>query len=106
MSEATLSAAFEPVRQQIVITPHHTDRLRRPPARPDAIENERFRQTLLWNIFRTFELLPPAFWIRRLQARLHVDWFPAARERAEVLTHIERALARNVVEWLERVGIS
>ena len=27
-------------------------------------------------------------------------------EHADVLTHIERALARNVVRWLERVGIS
>jgi hypothetical protein len=27
-------------------------------------------------------------------------------ECAEVLTHIERALARNVVGWLERIGIS
>jgi hypothetical protein len=26
---------------------------------------------LTWNVFRTFELLPPAFWLRRLQARLH-----------------------------------
>jgi hypothetical protein len=25
---------------------------------------------LTWNVFRTLELLPPAFWLRRLQARL------------------------------------
>jgi hypothetical protein len=24
-----------------------------------ALESDRFHQTLLWNIFRTFELLPP-----------------------------------------------
>ena len=83
-SEATLSAAVEPVREQIVITPHHPDLLRRPPARPGAIENDRFRQALLWNIFRTFELLPPAFWLRRLQARLQTDWFPAAPQTVRV----------------------
>lgn len=78
MLEAALSPTVAAVREQIIVTPHHPDRLRRPPPRPGAIENDRFHQTLLWNIFRTFELLPPAFWLRRLQARLHLDSFPPA----------------------------
>lgn len=77
-------ASVEAVREQIVIAPHHPDRLRRPRGRPGAIEDERFSQTLLWNIFRTLELLPPAFWLRRLQARLHMDWFPAAPQTVRV----------------------
>lgn len=84
MSEATLSAALAMAREQILIAPHHPDRLRRPAARPGAIEDDRFHQALLWNIFRTFELLPPAFWLRRLHARLHSDWFPAAPQTVRV----------------------
>ena len=61
------------VREQIVIASHHPDRRRRPLTRPGAIESDQFRQALLWNIFRTFELLPPAFWLRRLKARLHME---------------------------------
>ncbi len=77
-------ASVEAVREQIVIAPYHPDRLRRPRGRPGAIEDQRFSQTLLWNIFRTLELLPPAFWLRRLQARLHMDWFPAAPQTVRV----------------------
>ncbi|MQA31527.1 MAG: hypothetical protein GEU82_17105 [Luteitalea sp.] len=66
------------LREQLAIVPHHRDRLRRPAPSPGAIEDERFRQALAWNVFRTLELLPPAFWLRRLQARLHIDVFPAA----------------------------
>ena len=84
MLRTTLPLNLETVREQIVIAPHHPDRLRRPLNRPGAIENDRFRQTLLWNIFRTFELLPPAFWLRRLQARLHMDWFPPAAQTVRV----------------------
>ena len=54
MSEAPLSAALAMAREQILIAPHHPDRLRRPPARPGAIESDRFHQALLWTIFRTF----------------------------------------------------
>lgn len=52
-----------------VVVSHHPDRLNRP-----AVGLERgyrgLEQTLTWNIFRTLELLPPAFWLRRLRARL------------------------------------
>ena len=84
MLQTTLSPAAEAVREQIVIAPHHPDRLRRPPPRPGAIENDHFRHALLWNVFRTFELLPPAFWLRRLQARLHMNWLPAAPQTVRV----------------------
>jgi hypothetical protein len=84
MSEATLFPAVQAVRQQIVIAPYHPDRLRWPVARSGAVEDERCRQFLLWNIFRTLELLPPAFWLRRLQARLHMDWFPSAPQTIRI----------------------
>ena len=76
MLRAAPSSPTEAVRDQIVIAPHHQDSLRRPSPRLGAIGHDRFRQTLLWNVFRTFELLPPAFWLRRLQARLHMDPSP------------------------------
>jgi hypothetical protein len=78
MSRAVLSPPIEAVREQIVIAPHHPDSLRRPSPCLGAIEPDHFRQTLLWNVFRTFELLSPAFWLRRLQARLHMDPVPGA----------------------------
>lgn len=56
-------------RTRLVIVPHHPDRLRRPGARP-GVSDDRVRQALTWNIFRTLELLPPAFWLRRLHLRL------------------------------------
>ena len=84
MLRAVRSPRVEAVREQIVIAPHHPDSLRRPSPRLGAIEDDRFRQTLLWNVFRTFELLPPAFWLRRLQARLHMDPVPGAPHTVRV----------------------
>jgi len=84
MLRAVQSPRIEAVREQIVIAPHHPDSLRRPSPRLGAIEDDRFRQTLLWNVFRTFELLPPAFWLRRLQARLHMDPVPKAPHTVRV----------------------
>jgi hypothetical protein len=60
-------------REEFVIAPHHPDRLRRPAPRLGAITNERFQQTLTWNVFRTLELLVPAFWLRRFHQRLTGD---------------------------------
>jgi hypothetical protein len=54
---------------RFVIWPHHPDVLRRP------VTNGLHAcatQALTWNIFRTAELLPPAFWLRRLNAALGV----------------------------------
>ena len=54
---------------RFVVWPHHPDGLRRPAASgPDACVT----QALTWNIFRTAELLPPAFWLRRLNASLGI----------------------------------
>jgi hypothetical protein len=61
------------IRHQFVIAPHHPDRLGRPAARAGTIDRERFLQAVTWNVFRTLELLPPAFWLRRFQARLTGD---------------------------------
>jgi hypothetical protein len=57
-------------REQFVIAPHHPDRLRRPAVSLGATSDERFRQALAWNIFRTLELVSPSFWLRRLHVRL------------------------------------
>jgi hypothetical protein len=84
MLRAVLSPPIEAVREQIVIAPHHPDSLRRPSPRRGALEDDRFRQALLWNVFRTLELLPPAFWLRRLQARLHMDPVPGAPHTVRV----------------------
>jgi hypothetical protein len=91
MLRAALSPPIEAVREQIVIAPHHRDCLRRPSPRLGAIDDDRFGQTLLWNVFRTLELLPPAFWLRRLQARLHMDPVPGAPHTVGV--DLWRALA-------------
>jgi hypothetical protein len=56
-----------------VIAPHHPDRLKRPPVGAGRAAGERCRQAFLWNVFRTFELLTPAFWLRRLHARMLRD---------------------------------
>jgi hypothetical protein len=66
------------VRDHFVIAPHHPDRLRRPAARLGALAEDRFAQSLTWNVFRTFELLPPAFWLRRFHARAAGTAFSAA----------------------------
>ena len=48
---------------RFVVWPHHPDLLRRPATNgKDACVT----QALTWNIFRAAELLPPAFWLRRL----------------------------------------
>lgn len=55
---------------RLVVCPHHPDQLRRPASRPGALHADNLEHALTWNVFRTLELLPPAFWLRRLQARL------------------------------------
>lgn len=84
MLKALRPGPREAAREQIVIVPHHPDRLRRPSPRVGAIEVDRFHQTLQWNVFRTLELLSPAFWLRRLQARLHMDQVLGAPHIARV----------------------
>ena len=62
-------AALE-AQDQFVISPHHPDRLRRPSPRGAAAGRDRFQQALTWNVFRTLELVAPAYWLRRLHTRL------------------------------------
>lgn len=57
------------VRDRFIIAPHHPDRLRRPRV-AGAAANVRFQHALIWNVFRTLELLTPSFWLRRLHTRL------------------------------------
>jgi hypothetical protein len=61
---------LDDIHEQFVICPHHPDRLRRPSPRPEILHADTLEHALTWNVFRTLELLPPAFWLRRLQARL------------------------------------
>lgn len=53
--------------REIVVWPHHPDILQRPVvngASPSAT------QAATWNVFRVLEMMPPAFWLRRLNASL------------------------------------
>lgn len=78
------SPAAADVRDQLVIAPHHPDRLQRPPGRLGALEHERFQQTVTWNVFRSLELVAPAFWLRRLHFRLTGDSSPVAPQIVQV----------------------
>jgi hypothetical protein len=62
-------AAVE-AQDQLVISPHHPDRLRRPIPRAAAADRDRFQQALTWNVFRTLEMVAPAYWLRRFHTRL------------------------------------
>lgn len=55
---------------ELIIAPHHPDRLRRPAPPPGAVARVRLEQALAWNVFRTLELIAPSFWLRRFHARL------------------------------------
>jgi hypothetical protein len=82
--------ASEATRDTLVIAPHHPDRLRRPAVGGSGVAQERCQQAFAWNVFRTLELLPPAFWIRRLHARLGAEHFPAAAQTSRI--HLWRSL--------------
>lgn len=60
-------------QERFVIAPHHPDRLLRPPVSLVAASDERFQQALIWNVFRTLELVTPSFWLRRFHLRLTGD---------------------------------
>lgn len=90
------------LHEQLVITPHHPDRLRRPEARPGLIAEERFSQALLWNVFRTFELVTPSFWLRRLHARLFEEALVPAPQIARI--HLWKALGPPPAERLDGVS--
>lgn len=59
-----------PAESDFIVVPHHFDRLRQPAEEPDQDAGVRVGRALTWNLFRALELLPPAFWLRRLRARL------------------------------------
>jgi hypothetical protein len=73
-------------RDRLVLCPHHPDQLRRPASRPGALQADNLEHALMWNVFRTLELLPPAFWLRRLQARLQAA---QTLEAAPQIVHVE-----------------
>jgi hypothetical protein len=81
---STGRATVEDVYGDIVIVPHHPDRLRRPSPGAGAHDEEHFIHALTWNVFRTLELLPPAFWLRRLHACLSGDAPGAAAQTVDV----------------------
>lgn len=68
-------AADDPAdHAELIVRPHHFDRLRLDARHDDAGRIRRPLETALtWNVFRALELLPPAFWLRRLNARLGLD---------------------------------
>jgi hypothetical protein len=86
-----LSAPIEDVRDQIIIAAHHPDCLHRPPLHAGALPDARLEQAFVWNVFRSLELLPPAFWLRRLHARLGAQTFPPAPQIVRV--HLWKPLA-------------
>lgn len=67
-------AASEPAgHPDLIVRPSHFDRLRLD-ARDDGPRIRRRLETALtWNVFRALELLPPAIWLRRLNARLGLE---------------------------------
>jgi hypothetical protein len=52
---------------RLVVWPHHPDAMRRPPQ--NSVMSS-VAEALTWNIFRALQLLPPAFWLRRMNASL------------------------------------
>ncbi len=57
---------------EFILLDHHPDLSRRPEAKPGLVDIENRRAALTWNVFRTLELIAPAFWLRRFRARLDV----------------------------------
>ena len=65
-----MSAFTTVCASEFILLDHHPDLSRRPEARPGLIDAENRRAALTWNVFRTLELIAPAFWLRRFRARL------------------------------------
>jgi hypothetical protein len=57
---------------EFILLDHHPDLARKPDAAPGRIEAATGNAALAWNVFRTLELVAPAFWLRRFRARLDV----------------------------------
>lgn len=67
-----MSALTTVCASEFILLDHHPDLSRKPEARPGLIDPENRRAALTWNVFRTLELIAPAFWLRRFRARLDV----------------------------------
>lgn len=57
---------------RLFVSPHHPDQFRIPEWGHGS-GNDPTALALTWNTFRTFELLPPAIWLRRLNARAGLE---------------------------------
>jgi hypothetical protein len=87
------------IRDEFVIAPHHPDRLGRPAAQPGSVDRDRFQQALTWNVFRTLELIAPAFWLRRLHLRLTGE--PAPTPPQVVRVSLWRRLALPPIQRID-----
>ena len=56
--------------REIILLGHHPDLARRRIARLGLVQADDRCVALAWNVFRTLELVAPAFWLRRFRARL------------------------------------
>jgi len=86
---------------RLIVCPHHPDLLRRPVSRAGDLHADDLQYALTWNVFRTLELLPPAFWLRRLQARLQsAQSLQAAPQivRVELWRALSRPPAQQLVD--------
>jgi hypothetical protein len=66
-----MSALTSVCASEFILLDHHPDLRRRPEPSAGVIDAENRRAALTWNVFRTLELIAPAFWLRRFRARLH-----------------------------------
>jgi hypothetical protein len=65
-----MSALTTVCASEFILLDHHPDLSRRPEAKPGHVDADNRRAALTWNVFRTLELIAPAFWLRRFRARL------------------------------------
>jgi hypothetical protein len=100
MWRRTLSLPVSPdERERLIVAPHHPDRLRRPAAPVGAVAEERFRQALLWNVFRSLELIQPWLWLRRFHLRLTGE--PALVPPQILAVHLWRPLPLPPVQRID-----
>jgi hypothetical protein len=108
---------LDDIHEQFVICPHHPDRLRRPSPRPEVLHAERSPITtaLVHRYGRsrnglTLRSGPRAGAMANVRSVGLTRWIDLAAilqdcEHAQVLSEMERALARNALRWLARVNI-
>ena len=86
-------------RERLVVAPHHPDRLQRPPAPLADGSDWRFQHALLWNTFRTLELVGAGFWLRRFHLRLTGE--PSVVPPQILRVHLWRALPLPPVQRID-----